>query len=155
ELRSPHFRLRTDLPREEARAVILDLEERWARTGAVVDLILPSGPAPGETDVIIFARKEDFAAIAPGIAGAFGQEDERGVPVIIVGPTDDGYSRPQVLQHELVHRFVWRRLSRLPPWLDEGMAELFSSMSWHDGTLELGAAPKGRGLKPDRLARVP
>ena len=122
ELVSPHFRLRTDLPRERALQVLRLFEAQLSPVAMIVDSFIPGAEQPGETDLVVFARDEDYRWFMPGSNGAFWVFDERGSPYIAMAE-HDATNEAHIIRHELVHRFIYRRLSHEPRWLNEGLAE--------------------------------
>ena len=119
ELVSPHFRLRTNLPADQARATLHDFEKRFAPTAARVSAFVPGDALPADTDVIVFARDEEFRALISWAQGVFMTTDDRGMPVILLPASSlasDGF------QHELVHRIEHCRLAGAPMWFSEGLA---------------------------------
>jgi len=63
-----------------------------------------------------------------------------------------------VSRHELTHRLVIQRLPRAPAWLNEGLAEYFSMISFKNGTARLGIpTPRLRRLTSSRFekGRIP
>ena len=121
EVVSRHFRLRTDLPADRARAALLVFEERFEPTAALVDQFVPGYGAPGETDVVVFTGEAEIAWLSGGATGAFQTRDDRGTPVIVVSAARV-HAGASTVPHELVHRFLYRRLPGVPSWLNEGLA---------------------------------
>src|SRR5690606_324324 len=55
----------------------------------------------------------------------------------------------RTLQHEAFHQFAHNRIAPgMPPWLDEGLAQVFEDGYWFGGEFRLGRVP------PWRLARL-
>jgi hypothetical protein len=160
ELTSPHFDLRTDVPIAEARQTIAEYETIYAQFGQVIDRYVPNGPVPDRTEVILFARKADLAALQSEVSGWMSLESDRGRPTIVLAAGSD---QRETFQHELCHRVMVRRLRTIPAWIDEGLADYLSSVRVVNGQFELGFIPHGRKLDsswlqylpvPDRIVRV-
>src|SRR5262245_33416651 len=129
QLESPRFRLWTDTTPARAAAALGEFE---AAAGAFETLVFPDGPSLRErTDLVLFDRERDFDAIAPtGAAGWFHPLDDRGIdeaPLMVLRGGDAASVRRR-FQHELVHRFMVTRGHRLPPWLEEGLADYYSTL---------------------------
>jgi len=127
ELRGDHFVLSTDLPREEARRLLVAFEDLRA---ALLSAIAPqrTGVDTGRIPVIVLRDDEEWTALfREEIRGLFVQSFQYR-PVIVVYPHwRQGIA--EVVQHELTHyltRFVVPRQSR---WLAEGFAEYFQTVT--------------------------
>jgi hypothetical protein len=131
EVRSRFYRIKSDLPPEEIRLYADHLDRLYAqlmqRLGG-----LPSR-APEELNVYLFGTRAEYLVTlrtyrqidASGTAGMFFVKPEGDGLALFTGDR----SRLRVLhtlQHEAFHQFAWSRFGGdLPPWLNEGLAELF------------------------------
>ena len=52
------------------------------------------------------------------------------------------------LRHELVHDVYARNFGAAPPWLNEGVAQYFSTVELIDGQIHIVGGPPGRGPSP-------
>jgi len=145
EVRSPHFVLRTDLPPREAQAALAEFEQSYQlfRRVAFPSTKLPDAPI----DFVLFSREDDFRALAPtGASGYFlpRQPDEiEATPAIAMfGRLSPSTKRR--FQHELAHRFLEQRVRRAPPWLEEGIAEYWSTARVSGDEAVLGELPLQR-----------
>lgn len=68
-MRSPHFVLYTDLPRDDAERRTRELELARAMLAQAYELLVPVAPPDTLTGVVLFARCADLHAIAPGFRG--------------------------------------------------------------------------------------
>jgi hypothetical protein len=138
ELRSPHFVLRTDVSPEEAQKAIEGYERMFDRFARATDLILPGRLPSGQTSIVLFAYEAEFRAVVPDFGGWFLPHDDRGRPVILLPLTMSNEARRR-FQHELTHRFVYQRLPhKVPLWLNEGLADYFSTLTVRDGKVKVG-----------------
>ena len=143
ELTSPHFLLKTDVEPPEARTVLAELERSYAALAHV----MRRRPREAEAaiEVVLFARDSDFFEIA-------GQErtkvayialslpaDLEPRPVVVMRTSDLVEETRMTLQHELAHRFLHEIYPSLSPWLDEGLAQYYSSLRVSDGRISVGA----------------
>jgi hypothetical protein len=148
-LSTPHVRLRTDVGSTEARETVWALEDVH---GALAHVFFGcrSAALDETTDVTMFARSEDYLAVAPaGTHGYFWPRESDLVVieprVVLPAPSGDG-AVVQTYAHELTHRFREACLTNAPPWLDEGLARYFETLRpSHDGSLE--------GVPPVRFDR--
>lgn len=156
-LESAHFVLKTDLGSSEARAAIAGFEATWT---ALRDAAFAEARAvPPRITVVIFSREADFREVEPcGIGGAFyarlphDLEDE---PTIVLGGAPDPRMR-RAFAHELTHAFARRSWGAIPPWFNEGLAELLSGLELEpDGTVILGRRAPGAPPRACALPPVP
>jgi len=155
ELTSRHFTLRTDLPHRQARAALADFEGVYG----TLETVAFNGDAPRDRiDVILFADEEAFRALAPrGAAGYFMPrqvDDPDPQPtiaihgrILVAGTLVAATQRR--FRHELTHRFLDHRLRWTPPWLEEGMAEYYSTLKVDGTDAVVGTLPNSTLLRVD------
>ena len=145
ELASPHFRLQTDLPRGDAKSTLADFESAY---GAFEALVFPSAPRPrGRVDLVLFQRAEDFTAIAPELAVGWFLPHQWGEaePTPTIAMMGEQLLRTRRrFQHELLHRFLSTRLRIAPPWLEEGLAEYWSTLRADEDSAVVGELPMNK-----------
>jgi hypothetical protein len=135
ELTSPNFVLRTTQSEAMARADVQGLEDLLVGFKAAIELLLPAGPNPSRTSVILFTDDVQFHSVVPINAdGQTRPRDERGRPVVLV---ESGLTLI-TFRHELIHRLMLQRLRTAPPWLHEGLAEYLSMLRVEKGIATLG-----------------
>lgn len=122
EITSPHFRVRTNLDQQAARASTVELERRrkallfaW---GGRVD-------PPGRMDVVILQSHAQLGEFANENAVGFVVRDGEGHLMILGGDSYAANATPDqwVITHELAHYLSAYVLLRQPRWISEGMAE--------------------------------
>lgn len=128
ELRSPHFILRTDLGEADAAERLTEFERIY---GAFEDVAYPHEPKPrGTIQIILFASEGEYERFSPQGAAAFfttsPNDPERPPTLVLPQGLSDGVRA--LFQHELSHRFVAFYFPAAPTWLNEGMAEFYSSL---------------------------
>jgi tetratricopeptide (TPR) repeat protein len=130
EIRSSHFLLHTDLDPEIARARLTEFE---ATQGALSRQIRRSVAEPaGKVEIILFEREEDFYEVAgqdrtkAGYFTARLAGDVEAQPVMVMPKNFAGEAR-ETFQHELAHRLLHLRFANLPTWLNEGLAQYYST----------------------------
>jgi tetratricopeptide (TPR) repeat protein len=155
ELRSEHFVLYTDAPLDEARTRIAHFETlRLALEEAAFP---PSGAPERRVEVVLFEDPRDYAALAPrATTGVFYPQlpmDLERQPTLLVsgGWTDETQRR---FVHEMVHELMHRAFGETPGWLNEGLAEYFSTMRIDAGQIVLGGAVPERALPQSMLPSV-
>jgi hypothetical protein len=152
EVTSEHFVLYTDLASDEARRRMQEFE---TLRDALVKVAFDMGNG-GEPRVwiVLFDRDADFEAFAPfGVAGytspSLGLDLERHAALVLPARAGDPGRRTFV--HEEVHELMHRALGNSPVWLNEGMAEYFSTLSFENGDVFVGQAVPERTKIPESL----
>ncbi len=140
ELRSPHFALMTDLPAEQARRSLIDLE--LYRT-AIAEGLGSTAESPLQATVVLASRVSYLGELG-WPSNVFGGTQQDGADVILAMAADsseDGGRETQL--HELTHLLASQRWSRLPKWLSEGLAAYFGAteLTADRKEAELGCAP--------------
>lgn len=155
ELTSRHFVLRTDLSRRQARAALADFEGVYG----TLQKVAFSGDSPRERiDVILFSDELGFKQLAPrGAAGYFmprQPDDPDPEPTIVIhgrmliaGTLVESTQRR--FRHELTHRFLDHRLRWSPPWLEEGLAEYYSTVKVEGHDAIVGTLPNTKLFRVD------
>lgn len=143
KLSTKHFVLHTDLEAQYARTMAADFIQMY-ETLAFVMQRPPNTPAI-PVEIVVFERPIDFYEVAgknrtmgayftPWPAG-----DLEPHPMVVM---PDEVLREEVrdtFQHELAHRFLHERFVRLPPWLNEGLAQYYATTHMKDGRAYIGA----------------
>jgi len=126
ELRSAHFRLRTDLPEGSARSTLAKLETLrwWLQTAWST-----GGDSPGTTQAIVLRDPAELRSFTDraGIATT-----SREGPLLVTAGSDvtfgDRSPGVQVLAHEVAHELIRRRMPGAPRWFQEGLASYLQSV---------------------------
>ncbi len=142
EVRSPHFRVVSDAGAAAARGVTAELEKIRAVYLSVLGL-----EVEGEEPVLVFASAtaEGFAELVPPQWRATGSATWAGL--FLEAPS--GYTlllrldlrgelRFQTVYHEYFHYLTRRSLGRLPPWLNEGLADYWATLDIGDEQILVG-----------------
>ena len=157
EVVSTHFRLRTDVEPRGARRALEEFEGALSAFETEVFKRPVPAPAGERVDLVLFARDEDFAAVAP--PGATGWYLPRGhgevgePPAIALRGGDLDVVRRR-FQHELVHRFLGARMRWAPPWLEEGLADYYSTLRVDGEALVVGELPMSRVFITELMGHV-
>lgn len=144
ELASKHFTLTTDLDGGEATLVVRAFERSYALLSRAV---FGDAPAPEfETDIVDFRTKTELQQFIPDrFAGEYIAQlpsDLEPSPTMLMSG-ELSHANRIVFVHELAHRFDQVALGAMPRWLDEGLAEFYSTVQ---GDLE---HPEVGVLDPD------
>ena len=144
ERQAGHYRIKRDLPAEEAQWLSGHLNLLYDEFSARLAALPARAPAP--LNVMLFADRRDyvetlrrrFNVAAEGTGGIFFVNPSGSALAMWTG----GLPRRRVLhvlQHEAFHQFAYSRFGGdLPPWANEGLAELFASAVLVDGRLVVG-----------------
>lgn len=151
---TPHIALRTDLDRDTAMHRVTQLEQDWQALAAMYGLVAPGAGTPsGPFPVIHFSSCRDFARISRGYVGfVFWSSVWMGDEYVAV--TCEGHAIATLL-HELAHIFNHHHFSGMPPWVDEGLAVYYSTLSVRDGMARVGGFPLGSWFHRNGAAELP
>ena len=138
-VRTPHLEVITDAPRTVAMRVALRLETLHQSLARLLpSLVVAASPV----QVIVFRDASLAQAYAPTWRGL--QDEVAGFSH--AGPdrrrvvfADDEGRTPSVAQHEYVHSLLDVACPDVPLWLNEGLAEYFSTFTSDDQRAVLGA----------------
>lgn len=147
--KSENFEMVTSASLKESRELLADFEEFHAL------LQIAFGQprmAKKRTTIAVFEYQEDFQPYKPlGVDGRprnvmayFVGHPEESLIALVAGPVSSHEIR-EVVYHEYVHHFFDLMGYELPLWLNEGLADMFSTMKIKRDALELGYT------KPDYL----
>src|SRR6266511_308608 len=146
ELTSANFVLRTDFDEPAARTALQSYEDTLATFKDIVELFLPAAEPPTRTSIIVFADWRQFhQLLSDKMAGVFIRHDEHRRPLIVL----PSYANETMFRHELMHRLIHQRLPDLPDWLNEGLAEYFSTVDLRDGNAFVGGTTARGSLLTD------
>jgi tetratricopeptide (TPR) repeat protein len=141
-VRTPHFEITSGLPRADTIALARDLELFRAVVERITNVTRFESRVP--TRIYAFPDAASFRPFRrdAGILGYFVATPRANF--IALQPSAWSETRV-VLQHEYVH-FLIRNQGTLgyPPWYDEGLAELLSSVEVKGGVVEFGRIPPAR-----------
>jgi tetratricopeptide (TPR) repeat protein len=144
ELRSEHFVLRTDLPEDNARKAVADLET--LRSAMLAAGWHGASSPPGRIGVVALQGDREMSEfLANQIAGVT-TYDVFGDRMILADGAGD-LLRSEVVKHELAHALAYEYLMTNPRWVQEGMACYLESIAVDTAK---GEAVRGR---PSQLRR--
>lgn len=141
------YGIRTDLPAEQAEVLARHLNLMYRQFSVCLASVPARAPIPLE--VLIFREQSEyvdtllwrFGVDAGGTGGIFFVNPSGKALALWTGGRLDRRTL-HALQHEGFHQFAYSRFgSDLPPWVDEGLAELFGEAVVVGGRLRVGAAP--------------
>ncbi|MFZ5891074.1 MAG: DUF1570 domain-containing protein [Myxococcota bacterium] len=124
EVQTPHFSVKTSLPRGEALKTAAYLEQTRA---AMLQAAWNSDGPPGRIEAIVFARSTVFSRfVASYVSG-----ENYGVPgyerIIVFAPESIDWSS-SVAAHELAHQLSSWYMPVQPSWLAEGLASFLTTV---------------------------
>ncbi len=152
ELDSDHFVLRTDLPHDQAAALVYRLERIRAAVAAALFVEAPA--VPGRVEVIAFRSADEYRPFAPEGATGYYLRYAGGPPRIVLSG-DVTPSQRGLLAHELTHHFLSGVFRRQPRWFAEGLAVYMESLGEDrpGRPFRVGAPPPGR-LERARAGKI-
>jgi hypothetical protein len=137
QIQSEHFELTGDVGSKQSLKLLRELED--------ADRELKAVSFPGATieePVRVFAlRSDDEYALCnsrPSVA-AFFFHSKTGGPTIVLGP--DAIQRETMI-HEYIHAVIHRVFVHLPMWMEEGLADFYSTIESRHGSVVVGRPPE-------------
>jgi len=163
EIRSPNFDIITDAGEKRGREAALRFEQVRAAFGEIFLKVKLDTPVP--LQIIAFDSNDQLRHFAPlwrgkpvDLAGFYvGGEDRQ----FIALDSSSTYGW-EIAAHEYTHLLIHSALGEIPVWLDEGLADYFSTVKLDRGHLTYGALPSsgfyirasGRSIKLQRLLTI-
>ena len=127
ELQSDHFTLRTDLPEEEARKDIADLELLRSALLAAGWHGKTSAPSPSRIGVVALANSRELREILSDDVEGVATIDRFGERLILI-PGNGNLLRSETVKHEIAHALFREWSITRPRWVDEGLAVLLETL---------------------------
>jgi hypothetical protein len=149
EQRSRHYRILSDLPKDETETYAKHLDlfyQEYAKRFAHLPQQAPEVPF-----VLMFSRERDYLDVlrntyginATGSGGMFFMSP-RGAALAFFVESLPRTRVFHVIQHEGFHQYAFSRFTNtLPMWVNEGLAEFFGESVVVDGRVILGQASPG------------
>ena len=134
---SPNLALIGQQPSKTLRTIAVQIEQFRAVLGALI--VTAQRPLPLPTVVYVFGTHQDLAPFLPGnngastaIAGYFNPGHDLNAIALQLETFDDS---SRIIFHEYTHLLLHNATVRIPLWLDEGLAEYYSTYALErDGT---------------------
>lgn len=139
DARTAHFRFTSELPEQETKRLALGFETlravmRYVRPDVKEQKMKVEAEDP--FDIFIFLNGKSFAPFSPGkgYAGFF-LEGPGGYKIAF----DSSEENPtQIVYHEMIHYMLHKTYRTLPTWLDEGLAQYYSTLVVQNNQALLG-----------------
>jgi hypothetical protein len=149
-VRNQNFELYSSLTAERTASVLAHLTEANHSLDqlALTQLITTSSPVR----VIALSSEGEFVPYRSNEAATAFYLHFRGRDYIVLGGEATGST--EALVHEYVHYAMHRRFRNLPLWLDEGLAEVYSTIDEKQGQLRIGLPSTSRldWLRTDKFS---
>ncbi|HYO84193.1 MAG TPA: tetratricopeptide repeat protein [Bryobacteraceae bacterium] len=157
DIKSPNFQLYTNARAGDARKTIEYFEQvrdffmRVKSTSLTTRL---------PVTIILFRSAKDYKPYsASEVASAYYLGDQSRDYIVMSGGGEENYP---IAVHEYMHLLIRHLDLKLPVWLNEGIAEVYSTMKPLAGKVLVGSVPQGRGyslanekwLTPEQLFGV-
>jgi len=139
KLSSPHFELLTSAGERKGRELVLHLEQIRSFFSTTTGMRLDS-TAP--VRVVLFGSEGEYRPyrLNEFASAYYHRSNDRDYIVMHAAATD---SFPAAV-HEFTHLLIARSGARLPVWLEEGLAEVYSTLTAVGGKVQVGAVKPGR-----------
>ncbi len=142
EARIDDFVLVTDAKEVYARNTLRDFAVFKQALGVLAPLTRGVPRMPTQMFALDAGNWRSFTP-GPRTAGFFSPQAY--VNYIVFDRTPTGMLSREVVYHEYMHYVLYNGSDLpLPPWWAEGVAEVFSSISEHDGKIDFGMTPRAR-----------
>lgn len=142
EARIDDFVLVTDAKEVYARNTLRDFAVFRQALGVLAPLTRGVPRMPTQMFALDSGNWRSFAP-GPQVAGFFSPRVDSNL--IIFDRTPAGMLSREVVYHEYMHYVLYHGSDLpLPAWWDEGVAEVFSSLSERDGKIDFGLTPRAR-----------
>ncbi len=133
KLRSEHFEIYSAENEKQSRGVLEHLERVRKAYELLTNAKMPAGE---RARVVLFRNEKEYREYAPDSLSSAHYLGERDRDYIVLADLD---SRTQtVLNHEYFHLFSHHAQFRLPVWLEEGLADLYSTLKITDKDVTYG-----------------
>lgn len=148
-LESGNFKLLTDGGEKSGRKTLNHFEQ----VRSFFHQTMGSNLTPLPVRIIQFTNEARYKRIRPWESAAAFYLPGADLDMIVMGPGTT--SDMTVAVHEYVHVLVQHSGLDLPLWLNEGLAEVYSTLTPVSGKMQVGAPPPGRMLRVSRRAWMP
>lgn len=131
---TPNFIVVGDASARELRSTAAKFEAFHEVLRRVLPAVASSAPVP--TVVIVFSSDEAFARFKPTYQGkpkAVSGYAVAGLDVNLIAMVNAGEYTEHVIFHEYTHMVVANAVARIPLWLNEGLAEFYSTFALMKG----------------------
>ncbi len=135
-IQSKNFTLVSNAGQGDARKLISKLEQFRSALSIIFPQTNLETPVP--TLVVLFKTDDDFHPFKPRVKGKI-KDDVGGyflarshMNYVVLAANNLGMSPYEIIFHEYEHYVLHNNTNRLPVWLDEGLAEFFSSFEFSD-----------------------
>jgi len=141
-----YYRVRTDLPPDAARMVAGHMDhmcDAYLRMLAAFRISRPSG-----LEMWLFGSQRSYLTVIAdrydaNVKGSQGVCISKGTRITLASWMTERDPEPmlQVMQHEGFHQFARGAFRSIPPWADEGLAQVFEHGILLDGEVLVGEVP--------------
>jgi hypothetical protein len=144
ELTSHHFILETDTDPGSADAVVAEFERMYAALAHAMHVSAGPEDAPGASpiELVLFERAKDFDEVTGHDRTTHAYfSTSSGHPTMVMSQGLLAEETRTVFLHELAHRFIRARFAgftSVPTWLNEGLAQFYSTMRIEDDRIVVG-----------------
>ncbi|HEV7301240.1 MAG TPA: DUF1570 domain-containing protein [Tepidisphaeraceae bacterium] len=156
-INTKHYTLHTDVEPALAKDLATRLDAMYDEYDRRLADFQTTADDSKSFEVYVFNERVDYMKFTgnrlANTGGVF-MPDKNQLVAFLEGQGRDGLRR--TLQHEAFHQFAYRSISRdLPPWLNEGLAQLFEEGVWTGRSFLLNQVPprRTRQLEQDIKAK--
>jgi TonB family protein len=139
---SEHFEMYSSATEDQSRRILVGLEEFRANFLGLFPL---HGASEPRTTVVVFESDSGFRRYKPQYKGKPKDVSGYFIPAsdeVMIAMTSESHDEDddprRVIYHEYVHLLLNTRDAKFPLWLNEGIAEVFSTFKVENGKVEYG-----------------
>ena len=141
KVKSPHFTVLSNGSEKQARQVAVGFEQ----IHTVFTTVIPGLRTDSSAETTIFAVNDEntFAELMPSekkyvshLGGLFDKGWEKDYVIVRLDIPDENRN---IVYHEYIHKILHLNFTRLPVWLDEGLAEFFGNTWMRSDGIYIGA----------------
>lgn len=141
KVQSPHFTVISNGSEKQARQAALGFEQ----IHTVFSSIIPGMRTDSSAETVVIGLKDEntFAELMPSekkyvshLGGLFMKGWEKDYVLVRLDIPDEDKN---IVYHEYIHKLLHLNFTRLPVWLDEGLAEFFGNTWMRDDGIYIGA----------------
>lgn len=158
--KTKHYALKTDLPSAEAKELARHMDATFSSYVRTFSQLPVRVRTPAALGLFLFENQQDYLTTLPvhfraNGQGSWGMCITRGKSISLVGYRGHHTVEQMkpLLQHEGFHQFASHLFPDLPPWANEGLAEVFERGVVVSNRLVLGDIPKSDRTRLTRAIR--
>ncbi|MFO0640608.1 MAG: hypothetical protein U0183_15420 [Polyangiaceae bacterium] len=149
EVTTKHFVVRTDVEATQVASAVTELERGYSELTAAA---FPRGAGGAERlGIVLLHDQREMSEYWPKYSGFSAERlggDIEHTPTLVLAGSGYPPAVRATFLHELTHRFVAYTYGAVPIWLNEGLAQYYSTLKVEHGKMTLGEVVPGAYVPP-------